>query len=268
MPGFMTTDAWRKKSLNAALGSYAELKHDTVLYGKQPVAEMGGPLDTAKQHYVEPNVLLYGKLLYLTDHTLAVLEHRGMLSDRIRDGAEQYRQLLQLLIDCSVKQLQQMPLTEEENEQLLWYGGTMEQITMQLLMGLSEDGSDQEFSDMLVSDVATIAPNASSAGGNLSLGTGYYDHIYVVVPVGDTLQLARGSVYSYYEFVSDKRLTDEQWWDLHGLKKRTMEYGSYLEMTEPSDELPEQPFWVRAFKSDSNLVQVAELEVDWDNLNE
>ena len=42
----MTNDEWQKKSLESYLGSYTELKHDTVLYAKQVMAEMGGGDDT------------------------------------------------------------------------------------------------------------------------------------------------------------------------------------------------------------------------------
>lgn len=41
-PAFMQTAQWSAKSLETFAGSYAELKHDTVLYAKQAMAEMGG----------------------------------------------------------------------------------------------------------------------------------------------------------------------------------------------------------------------------------
>src|SRR5689334_9181717 len=41
-PAFMRTQAWSRKDLHAALGSWTELKHDTILYAKQVIAEMGG----------------------------------------------------------------------------------------------------------------------------------------------------------------------------------------------------------------------------------
>ncbi|WP_134684911.1 DUF3160 domain-containing protein [Brevibacillus migulae] len=268
MPFFMTTEAWKRKSLNTGLGSYTELKHDTVLYGKQPVAEMGGPMEVAKQHYVEPNIPLYSKLLYLTDYTISVLKERGMASEALLTGADEYRDLLELLITCSIKELRNESLTAEENERLLWYGGTLEHISNSYLTGMAQDESALELSDMLVSDVATIAPNQASPGGNLSLGTGYFDHIYVVVPFNGKLSLARGSVYSYYEFVSDKRLTDEEWWELNGLQKVQQEYGTFLESTAPSKALPKQPSWVETFKSNINKVETKPLEVDWDQLNE
>lgn len=272
MPWFMTTDAWKHKSLNTAVGSYAELKHDSVLYGKQPMAEMGGPEEFAKAHYVEPNVDLYSRLLYLTDDTIEALDGKGMLNETMRKGADDYKKLLELLIECSLKELRNKPLTDEENERLLWYGGTLENIGNTLLSGMadgiSEAESALELSDMLVSDVATVAPTANNGQSVLTLGTGFFDHIYVVVPLNGELALARGSVYSSYEFLSDTRLTDEEWWELQGLHKVEADFGPYLEMSDPSNKLPKQPEWTKTFKSTSNKVQVDMPNVDWDELNE
>ncbi|MCL6457693.1 MAG: DUF3160 domain-containing protein [Gorillibacterium sp.] len=263
MPFFMTTEAWKHKSLNTALGSYAELKHDTVLYGKQAMAEMGGPVAFAKQHYVEPNVPLYSRLLYLMDDTLSVLEGRGMTNEMLTSAANEYKTLLQLLIDCSVKEMRNEALTEEENQKLLWYGGTLENISITLLNALAEEYAALDLSDMLISDVATTAP-----GAYLSLGTGYFDHIYVVAPINGKLVLSRGPVYSYYEFVSDKRLTDEEWWQLQGLQIVKQENYSYPKRVEPSASLPEQPFWTQKFKLNSNQVKIEPLDVDWEQLDE
>ncbi len=263
MPFFMTTQAWRNKALNTALGSYTELKHDTVLYGKQAMAEMGGPVEFADYHYVEPQVELYTKLLYLTDYTLSSLKQRGMQNENLINGANQYKELLQLLIDCSIKELRNDPLTEEENDRLLRYGGSMENISNAFLKGIvDEDYPNIEISDMLVSDVS------SADGHYLSLGTGFYDQIYVVTPMNGKLYLSRGSIYSHYEFVSTDRLTDEEWWELNGIRIVHEEYADYPEITEPSKQLPRQPEWINTFKSGANNVKITPLEVNWENLNE
>lgn len=58
-PGFMQTPEWGYKNLNTALASWAELKHDAILYGEQPMAaECGGagPPDPIVVGYVEPNL--------------------------------------------------------------------------------------------------------------------------------------------------------------------------------------------------------------------
>lgn len=263
MPFFMTTEAWKYKSLNTALGSYAELKHDTVLYGKQGVAEEGGPLETADWHYVEPNVELYAKLLYLTDYTVSVLSDKGMMNERLADGVERYQELLKFLIQCSIKELNNEVLTEEEYRQLLWYGGTLESIAQSLLDGSSgENYVHADITDMLVSDIATYQSSY------LSLGTGYFDNIYVVIPVDGKLYLSRGSVYSSYEFVSGTRFTDEEWWELNGIKIVRDEYGTYPEFTDTSEDLPMQPLWVSNFKTGEDNVKITPLEINWDNLVE
>ena len=57
-PDFMRSPAWLDKQLNTVLGSWAELKHDTILYAKQVYAELGGgpppPPPLPPRGYVEP----------------------------------------------------------------------------------------------------------------------------------------------------------------------------------------------------------------------
>ncbi|PKM94231.1 MAG: hypothetical protein CVU84_12275 [Firmicutes bacterium HGW-Firmicutes-1] len=265
MPYFMMNEAWSNKSLNTALGSYTELKHDTVLYGKQAAAEMGGPIDYADQHYVEPNVELYSKLLWLMQYSTANLEARGLLNEDLLKSSKEYITILELLVNCSVKELNNEPLTKEEKDKLLWYGGTLESISNGFYVGSIPKGEDippAEKSGMLVTDVATIG------NGNLSMGTGFFDEIYVVVPVEGKLYLSRGSVYSFYEFVSDTRLTDQEWWALNGLIIKSEEYGDVLEFAEPSVDLPKQPYWVETFKTNTNELEIDSTDIDWDELNE
>lgn len=75
-------------------------------------------------------------------------------------------------------------------------------------------------------------------------------------------------MYSSYEFVSDTRLTDEEWWELNGLRKTKADFGEYLENAKPSPKLPKQPAWTKTFKSDGNNVEIDMPNVDWDELNE
>jgi hypothetical protein len=61
---------------------------------------------------------------------------------------------------------------------------------------------------------AVVADIATSPNAILELGTGEVETIYVIVPGRNgTFELARGGVYSYYEFTTPpaQRLTDEQW---------------------------------------------------------
>lgn len=208
-PSFMTNIAWEDKSLNTALGSWSELRHDTILYGKQSGAECGGdwPPPVIKS-YVEPNVEAYEKLLWLTRYSRKNLATKGILPDDLKNRMQDFEDLLEFLINCSVKELRNEALTEEEYNTLLIYGGTLEHLTSSLAetgMRWFEITSDTDKNMAVIADVHTVLDSY------LEVGVGTASHIYVVVPIGNKLYLTRGAIFDYYEFVSDERLTDEAW---------------------------------------------------------
>jgi len=209
-PSFMTNQAWQDKSLNSALASWAELRHDTVLYGKQSGAEMGGWFpDPINKGYVEPNISAYERLLWLTRYSRENLTARNILPLDLEDRMKQFEDLLQFLIDCSLKELRNEDLTQEEYDRIQWYGGTMESLTSSFAergMRWFEITSETDRNMAVIADVHTAAP-----GFYLEEGVGSASHIYVIVPIGGKLYLTRGAVFSYYEFVSENRLTDEEW---------------------------------------------------------
>jgi hypothetical protein len=62
-PQFMRTTAWSDKEVATGLGSWAELKHDTILYAKQPAGlGSGGVRPAFRTAYVEPVPAVYAKL--------------------------------------------------------------------------------------------------------------------------------------------------------------------------------------------------------------
>ena len=76
LPYFMQSPQWQKKNLNTALASWAELKHDAILYAKQPMlAECGdgGPEPPVVKGYVEPNVKFWEKAIALVTRMDKVL---------------------------------------------------------------------------------------------------------------------------------------------------------------------------------------------------
>ncbi|WP_411678401.1 DUF3160 domain-containing protein [Caproicibacter sp.] len=241
-PSFMTNRAWTDKSLNTALGSWSELRHDTILYGKQSGAEKGGGEEPKVLGYVEPAVEVYDKLLWLTQYSRENLSARNLLTGENEEGknnmegpVKYLEDLLQFLRDCSVKELKGEQLTDDEYARLYDYGENMEEMTASFATdGLRwfEIESETDKNMALVADFHTIAPNQFDQGGYLEAGVGPAHAIYVVVPIGGKLYLTRGAVFSYYEFESDKRLTDEQWQKM--LKE---------------NKAPAQPSWTRSFIS-------------------
>ena len=71
-PTFMQTEAWKDKELQTALASWAELRHDTILYAKQsytPAATAMPPQPKPVVGYVEPVPEFYSRMLALTGMT-------------------------------------------------------------------------------------------------------------------------------------------------------------------------------------------------------
>lgn len=208
-PSFMTNRAWQDKSLNTALASWAELRHDTILYGKQSGAECGGgEAPPVIKGYVEPNTDVYERLLWLTRYSRENLSARQILPSDLENRMQNFEDLLQFLIDCSVKELNNEELTPQEYDRIQIYGGTLEYLTS----SLAENGMRWfEITSETDKNMALIADVHTTPKSYLEEGVGPASEIYAVVPIGGKLYLTRGAVFSYYEFVSDKRLTDEEW---------------------------------------------------------
>lgn len=231
-PSFMTNLAWEDKDLNTALGSWSELKHDTILYGKQSAAEMGdGSMPTVG--YVEPNIEVYEKLLWLTRFSRENLSQRSLTIESIDTKMEKFEELLQFLINCSVKELNNEVLTEDEYYQIGYYGGTLEDLTSSFAgdgIRWFEITSDTDKNMAVIADFHTIASNKYSDGAYLEAGVGPAYEIYVVVPIEGKLYLTRGAIFSYHEFISGERLTDETW---QGMIR--------------DDKQPQMPRWTDSF---------------------
>lgn len=213
-PSFMQNQAWTRKQLETYLGSWTELKHDTVLYAKQVYAEMGGGEEGQDDRgYVEPNPAVYGRLAALTRMTIDGLESRGLLQSNTKASLEQLEELALQLKTISEKELSQKTLSEKEFDLIRSFGGQLEHFWLEALKdeGVESPSSVSENPASLIADVAT-----DPAGQVLEEGTGYVGDIYAVVPVDGSLRIAKGAVYSYYEFPwpSDDRLTDEKWKDM------------------------------------------------------
>ena len=223
MPYFMVTSEWKLKDLNAMLASWAELKHDAILYAKQPAgAECGGggPPEPVVKGFVEPNISFWKKAISLLDNTERLLKEENMLTEKISNATERIREEVQFLLNVSEKELAGKELSEEEYDQLQYIGATFENISLDLvrekdqyLMGWSDvQGADKKVA--LVADVYTANADNNPNKSILFEAVGDADEIYVVVEIGGYLYLTRGAVLSYREFIQpidEPRLTDEEW---------------------------------------------------------
>lgn len=234
-PAFMQNRAWARKDIHTALGSWTELKHDTILYAKQVMAEMGaGPPPTPPRGWVEPNPEAYARLLSLAQMTRDGLESRGLLSENVRVNLWRLEELLTFLLDVSQRELAGRPLTDQDYERIHYYGGELEVITLAAADQEEIGGSpffEEEEQAALVADVAT-----DPHGQVLEEAIGRVFEIYVVIPDGaGGLHIAKGGVFSYYEFPwpMGDRLTDEKWREMLA-----------------AGQVPERPAWTDSFISE------------------
>jgi hypothetical protein len=218
LPTFMRSKAWLHKELNTFAGSWTELKHDTLLYSKQPMAEMGGfnpepPPPPDDRGYVEPNPLLFGRLASLILMTIEGLAARGLLLDDARTALETLQFLAESFAAMAVKELAGEMLTEDEYQIIRTYGGELEHIWETAKADeLVDSRPDIYLSDHPCAIVADVATDPDS-GAALEEATGYAKEIYVAFPRDGAVVLGRGVVYSHYEFTMplSERMTDEAW---------------------------------------------------------
>ena len=223
-PYFMQNPNWSKKDLNAALASWVELKHDAILYAKQPMgAECGGGENVPEpvvKGYVEPNVKFWKKASELLENTAKLLKDQNMMTEKIEGVTERLREEVEFLHRVSEKELAGKILTDEEYDQISYIGATFENISLDLLRMPNQnlynwvdiEGADRKVA--LVADVYTANADNNKNKAILFEAVGDADEIYVVVEIGGYLYLTRGAVLSYREFVQpidQPRLTDEEW---------------------------------------------------------
>ena len=226
-PAYMGTEAWAYKDLNSALGSWAELKHDTALYTKMPEFAGGGgpPSSGPAPGYVESNPAVFYRLAYVASTIAAGLTERGMtftLAEpepgdfdypqgvgKLITGMEKLGDDFQRLGDIAAKQLADVPLDQDDLYAIQSCLGPVEcQVLYMQTMNQFGVGPEQE-----MPPVPVIAAVAGGDQEVLEVGVGEVDRIYLVVPAEAGFEIAQGGVFSYYEFPQPRsnRLTDEQW---------------------------------------------------------
>ena len=204
-PDFMRTEAWDKKELNAALASWAELRHDTILYAKQSYTGTESSVPDPPPGYVEPVPEFYGRLLALTCMTREGLAAMDALSDTAEERLLALETMLERLIEIAEKELTNEPLSAYDKSYIECFGETLETV----VLGVEDEG----VKSTLVADVHTHGYEASV----VEEGVGYVDVLVCAFAADDGhVYLGVGPVFSYYEFkhpMSD-RLTDEAWRDI------------------------------------------------------
>jgi len=206
-PNFMRTDAWLDRTLWAALASWAELRHDTILYAKQPYIALAGAAPPGEElppppGFVEPRPDFYARMLALAQMTREGLGDMGVLDEESDGRLRTLEDIIQKLLDISLVELRGEPISEEDADYIKYIARRLERTVVGM--------EDEEEKSTVVADVLTD----TNTGQVLEEGVGYVKLLLAVYQVPDgRLALGAGPVLSYYEFkhpMSD-RLTDEAW---------------------------------------------------------
>jgi hypothetical protein len=250
-PEYMRSAAWARKDLSTALSSWAELKHDTILYAKPNETKTGYAGPDPQRSHVEPNPLLFARLLDLVRLTRSGLESYELLTEPAEPSDPLWRTLpdvtlvqlldsleeqLSFFVAVSQQELAGETISEEDSSSIQWISGwlwLMSAASADVLPAEETEWIDtlelQEEPAAIVADVSTggQAPTA------LTVATGPIHEIYVVTPdAAGGWQLASGGVYSFYEFERrlGEQLTDAEWREMLA-----------------AGEQPDQPEWTGAF---------------------
>ena len=234
-PPLMNTDAWLRHDLHTGLSNYTELKHATILYTAQPMGGLGGGGELPVTYgYVEPNPLVFARLAIISRALYDGMEEKGLVPTGGTYLSAAHVELANVarnsayLADMAQRELNGQGLTPDDHN-FIQYFYRNAIFTIRTNIQLLQEGPPKPVA--LVTDIASNGVT----GEVLQVATGGVDYIYVVIPTPNGLQLARGAVYSYYEFVSQggQRLTDEEW-------RAQVDAGN----------LPPRPAWISAFFSE------------------
>jgi hypothetical protein len=226
-PRFMNTTAWQEKELQTALASWTELRHDTILYGKQsytPVLNTAipEPEENVFAGYVEPVPAFYTRILALTRMTRTGLTGLQVLNQTETNRLMSLESILERMLTISTKELEGNELNDSDYSFIRGFGEHLDLV----VEGVVEKGKETT----LVADVHTDTNDPQQV---LEEGVGYVDLAVVAYKVPDGRIIAgAGPVFSYYEFKQPigSRLTDEQW-------KALLQQG----------QAPSRPSWTSSF---------------------
>ena len=230
-PRFMLSPAWQDRTLQTALGSWTELRHDTILYAKQSytmLAKAAPPRPKTTYGYVEPYVEVYQRLKEMMTQLRRRLGDLGLDIPEVSQKIEQFEELLAALETISEKELRGEEITAEEDVVIRNIGGRLASMKLfpKEIMDKITSGTDDKMD--LVADVHT-EPNT---GQVLEEAVGSPDNIYVIVDDARGRRICRGAVFTYFEFKHpmDDRLTDEAWQQMGA-----------------EDRRPDPPRWTASF---------------------
>jgi hypothetical protein len=254
---------WRAKKLQTGLASWATLRHATVLVNERTTAECGEGgfeeiLLRPPRGAVEPDPATFGAIAGLFDAADKLVSAQSGLPQSIvpADRAEQEplrlgikkrlaesAQKARIFQKIAEKEVRGTPLTNEDYEEILYVGRAAEHNFL-------------VFKSLANKDLALSNPEPVSKIADISGGTAFVPQYLLaavgrpmewdwIVPYYGRREIVKGSIYSYYEFVWPKPMTDVEW--------RTMLNSGKPAKKSADGSFNGHPAWVLPFISEMNL---------------
>jgi hypothetical protein len=227
LPALAGTEPWGRRLLSTQLASWAQLRHDTMLYAKQSYTSVG--VCEFPDAYVDPYPQFYEALARYAEKGLEVVGGVGLSSSQL-DAASNYFALLRevslMLQQMALQQRAGTPFTSVQmafiNDAVVINRGGCGPPTAAGWYPRLIYGSELEPFDPTIADVHT----APKYGLVLHVGTGAARLMVVTVNTCAGPRAYAGLASSYYELVSQdfQRLDDAEW--------------SALLPSSPPDEVP------------------------------
>ncbi|HZF49449.1 MAG TPA: DUF3160 domain-containing protein [Polyangiaceae bacterium] len=225
LPEIATTEAWGRRLLNTQLASWAELRHDTILYAKQSYT--GGASCEFPDAYVDPYPRFYQGIRELAAKGNEVvstldLSAQPWLADQIPAYFNRLQEVAAKLGEMAEHQRTGTPFTPKQMAFI------NEAVVVQLGCG-DPSGADGWYAELFfngesgvkfdptIADVHTQPTDevGTPVGKVLHVGTGMSRLMVLTVETCSGPRAYAGLVSSYFERVTEnyERLSDEPWAD-------------------------------------------------------
>jgi hypothetical protein len=233
LPGVVQTDGWQRRILNTQLGSWSQLRHDTILYTKQSYTT--GTQCEFPDAYVDPYPKFYAALARLAEHlvevtgqfpdaTVSISGEGETVRERAAGWSELFVGVMNHLEEMAENQRSGTPHSQELLDFInagvnwdthvgcgpTWYDGFTGWYPKLFLF--AEDSIEE---DPIVADVHTQPyDKAGNEVGNIfHVGTGLPRLMVVTSETCMGPRAYAGLAYSYGELVKPdyERLTDNEW---------------------------------------------------------
>jgi len=220
--GFYFTEkpGWNLKAMNSAHGTWAELRHDTILYVKQSYAENAGGGDWEPTFrtkplpkpvpYIEPNVPFWITSAIGIQKLYIILEKYDFLDGSSAGVLEGMHGIFVHAAEISKLEADDKEVPETDLEWIVTIPSNLARLVINLSGGTPYMDNTDQLRMALVADVFTNA----ETGLVLETAVGIPYRLYI--PLNDKQggkRIAIGYGFSYYEFpqAMSKRLNNDEW---------------------------------------------------------